>query len=802
MFLSLWMRQASSPPAAPAALSGAAEPGGRLVVLILDSLPRAAAEHAALMPEVTTLSQGPSARWLPVRTCAGNFTLPCMQTLFEGRESPFSSSLHNYTGASGDDASLPGIAVAHGLTSTIVSDQSLTSLYGHFARVSVDSSGWDPDPLLRDRDSIAAGVKALREGRDRLLLLHVVGTDKISHHYDFGKPEYIQHYQAVSRALAPLFAELDFEKDSLLITGDHGHGDGGHHTRESTVLLVGKTLHALLARLPALPSEVEQQDLLYFMTYALLLPLPPTYEGAFFPVGDGAAPDRIRRFERLQDRTLAAQGLEGPTLADKAAQLHARQAARAGNDFWQNLPVLLCYLSLALRLLLVLDLRRQLVLIAGHGLLALLVGVLATPERGPWLAILPLIPLLAPLFRADHRREAAFWLCLLCTALPLSYAARDHMAFFHIRDGFSLVYPLFMIGVLLAGLPLAYLRWGCFRRAGIDLVAVGSLAFCFFSLPRGVYYYQGGANLLQSFVRAALVLGLLSLLVKLGKGLRSPKTLFSSARALVRPGTRIGTLLLVLSAPFLLLQDAGGWEWRSYLQEYLHHLGTVPTLILHGLLGLLLAASLPGWGARLVVLALVGVTQLYCTQVGDLHPSFLVAAHAPAAVIAGWFLHQRRASEGAGSPGLSLEGPGHLVVMAGLSTVIWFVIGGFSIARFDFSFTYDLLAWVRTDAAFFAMALPLSILKYGLPVAVILVFLVLHLESEEIEKLFSGILSLLQLKLAFLFAQFLFGSLRSGEKLHELAIGEVATLSLLLVLVAVIYALLVGVSHLASRRET
>ena len=117
--LALLIARRPADEAMPTGAAGAAgaprgEAAGRLVIVVVDSMPREVRTQPALMPEVTALARRPDARWIDVHTCSGNFTLPCIQTLLEGRESPFAAGLHNFTGREGGASSLPSIAAAAG----------------------------------------------------------------------------------------------------------------------------------------------------------------------------------------------------------------------------------------------------------------------------------------------------------------------------------------------------------------------------------------------------------------------------------------------------------------------------------------------------------------------------------------------------------------------------------------------------------------------------------------------------------------------------------------------------------------
>ena len=109
---------------------------GKVVLVIIDSLrEEAVTDH---MPNLNRLRHEPTSAWLPVHTCNANFTVPCVQTILEGRQSPFAAGLNNFTGQKGGEQSFPG-AVAHAKKrQRFISDFTLDSLYGRLADVALD----------------------------------------------------------------------------------------------------------------------------------------------------------------------------------------------------------------------------------------------------------------------------------------------------------------------------------------------------------------------------------------------------------------------------------------------------------------------------------------------------------------------------------------------------------------------------------------------------------------------------------------------------------------------------------------
>src|SRR5260370_9688363 len=68
---------------------------GRLVMIIVDSLRRQAVDE--LMPNLKALAQQRTSTYLDIHTAGGNMSLPCIQTLMHGRQSPYATRIHTCT---------------------------------------------------------------------------------------------------------------------------------------------------------------------------------------------------------------------------------------------------------------------------------------------------------------------------------------------------------------------------------------------------------------------------------------------------------------------------------------------------------------------------------------------------------------------------------------------------------------------------------------------------------------------------------------------------------------------------------
>ncbi len=370
-------------------------------------------------------------------------------------------------------------------------------------------------------------------------------------------------------------------------------------------------------------------------------------------------------------------------------------------------------------------------------------------------------------------------LLLIALSALLSYVAVDWKAFFHIKDGGSWTHPLFYSLIFLVGLPLAKIGWGRF-----GLVAYGSAAFAFFALPNGPYYYQSGSNMFQSFVRAAALVGLVAILKR-----GSVRDL--ARQALSLPGRRLAAAILVIFTPWLFAQDAGGWVWQSYSEKYMRELlGLAPTVAIYYIMGALLIWALPDRARRIKFGLLWVFSHAYVVGVAEVTTVNFVSSQMPIMVLLGWFLWRKQRTDAEGDGEDPLGELGALVVMAAICTNLWFILRGFTVANADWGFCYTYLGWARHDAVFFGLALVLCIPKYGMGLMTALVFISMLSTPCRVSRLFDRLLLLTMFKMAFYFIQVLFGSIRAGEKLHELAVGGVIYLSLFIPMVGGLYLLL------------
>ena len=259
------------PPAARKALrTGAAD--ARTVVLIIDSLGRSQATDPTLMPEMIALAE--TSLVGPQRSCFGNFTLPCLLTTFEGRQSPFVAALNNFSADATGAPNWLDAARDLGLRVALISDHTLTKLYPS-AWVTGHNYEDVEDVPVAERDAFAGRLTLgwLADREHDVVVTHIIGTDKSSHADLPGSEAYRKVFNRADAIVGDVARALDSSKDTLLVFGDHGHDQGGHHTRDSWFLLRGP--HVRTGTL-----ELDQTSLYFLLARPHAIPLPDGYEGA------------------------------------------------------------------------------------------------------------------------------------------------------------------------------------------------------------------------------------------------------------------------------------------------------------------------------------------------------------------------------------------------------------------------------------------------------------------------------------------------------------------------------------------
>src|SRR3954470_11620571 len=242
----------------------------RTVVLILDSAGESEMFDPDLMPFVTSLRKSSlSGR---SRSCAAKATFPCIKSIFEGREATMGTTLQDFSAFPSHHTTWPASLASLGLRLVVASDHTLNRLYPH---AFVDSLNYEDlhVPLL-ERDSFV--YRKARQWLDDpsidVLILHIVGTDKVSHEFPVRGPEYRQKYREVDE-FAREVADRLRPDDYLYAISDHGHNELGGHTEDAGYLARGPFFP------PGMQQGLDAEDMLFLLSVPYGLIMPADYQG-------------------------------------------------------------------------------------------------------------------------------------------------------------------------------------------------------------------------------------------------------------------------------------------------------------------------------------------------------------------------------------------------------------------------------------------------------------------------------------------------------------------------------------------
>ena len=242
----------------------------RTVVLILDSAGEKEMFDPDLMPFLTSLrSSALSGR---SRSCEAKATFPCIKSIFEGRVATMGTTLQDFSAFASTHTTWPGSLASRGTRLVVASDHTLNRLYPN---AFVDSLNYEDlhVPLL-ERDAFV--YRKARQWLDDAsidgLILHIVGTDKVSHEFPVRGPVYREKYREVDDFIREVAGRLR-PADYLFAISDHGHNDLGGHTEDA----------GYLARGPLFPNRVranlDAEDMLFLLSLPYGLILPADYQG-------------------------------------------------------------------------------------------------------------------------------------------------------------------------------------------------------------------------------------------------------------------------------------------------------------------------------------------------------------------------------------------------------------------------------------------------------------------------------------------------------------------------------------------
>ena len=213
-------------PVAACTFPGQGDSRQRLVVDIVDSLRAETALDPKVMPWLAGHTQ--DALWGYMQPCLSQLSLLCFRTIFEGSEPLLVTGFNNFSGMNVQSPSLVHRLAGRGVRVAAVADQAFVKLY--LPSLALHTVFEDRAPEI-DRDAFgrAKTFEWLKDPSVDVIVSHVIDTDGTAHRYGVGAPEYVEKFRETDAFLHEVAERLG-PRDSLIILGDHGHSPEGHHS--------------------------------------------------------------------------------------------------------------------------------------------------------------------------------------------------------------------------------------------------------------------------------------------------------------------------------------------------------------------------------------------------------------------------------------------------------------------------------------------------------------------------------------------------------------------------------------------
>ena len=739
---------------------------GRLVIIIVDSLRRQAVDD--FMPNLKALAQQRGSVYLDVHTAGGNMSLPCIQTLLEGRESPYASAIHDFTGEHGSNNSLPAAAARAGLNPALIADFIILGLYGQYGAITVNRPELAQSELGCDLAAIDKTIDILSDKKFRLIILHVGGTDSAAHRWRPGHPEYERHYRAVDAKLSELIEKLDLKNDHLIITGDHGHNERGNHVPWSVAIFAGGTYPQLFAALGSL-GQLQQVDMLFFMAFPHNLPLPIDYEGRYFgmetPVDSAVAtPEiqgRLNVFGKVQADALKVSPDNLPSaIADRRAEAHSVLVA----SFQRASPLLVLFVAwITLAFRVNNSPKSPIWPLIAMAIPAIGLWFYATPTLGMAVAFLIGFFLLLWAIKAGEFRHLCFLLLLFASAAWTAFnPERSQRIFLH--------HPIIVL--IAAGTVIVLVR-----ARDLHGWPAAFLAVSMFVLPSGGFKTQLGPNILNAWLLGAAFV-LLGLIVT-----RRFRQIHLTGRAW------IAFCVLLIAGKLLRGQRPNIGRIHNIVIDWLSRhsaAGAAASVILYLGCASYLVLVVRGRAARIMVAATMVILPLYSCWFAKLPFAILAVASIVPVFFASWVTIFDIPGPLKDESHLVAERSG-LLVAATLLMTFWMLFQGFFIQEIDFSFALKYLPEGVSGLKEIAFSFPLTFVKYALPL-VLVVFTYVGLRGllAASEAMIAALI-FCNLKLATLLLQIFLGPLGTHQKFYELAMSDFVFVSHVELIVSLTY---------------
>ncbi len=254
--------------------------GERVIYVLIDGLRYDTSQKTEVMPFLNQLrNQGASAK---MNSQTPSFSSPGYGSLLTGAwpylsDAPaFNLEYENFYPLTQDN--IFSSAKRHGL-------RTAASGYYWFEKLipadALDIGFFTPEEDQKaDRQVVDAAIPWLESGNYDLIMIHLDQVDYAGHHE--GGPLDERWDQAANRVdalLAEIVAELDFSKDVLVISSDHGHIDQGGHGGHDPITLVEPFIMVGKGIIPGVYDDISMVDVAPTLAALSGINLPATTQG-------------------------------------------------------------------------------------------------------------------------------------------------------------------------------------------------------------------------------------------------------------------------------------------------------------------------------------------------------------------------------------------------------------------------------------------------------------------------------------------------------------------------------------------
>ena len=542
----------SSPtaPSLPCAFPGVGPERPRVVFVLVDSLRDSTASDPSIMPWFSSMrSKALHGRMTP---CLVQLSMLCLRTMFEGVEPLLASSLTNLSGARVDAPNLFASWKRRGAHIAVVSDKPMVRTYGDsFDRVKTFEDRPDPG-VKRDAYARAAVLEWLDAPDVDVIVALILDTDAMAHRVGVRGWRYRETFAKADSFLEEVASRLR-PQDTLIVTGDHGHDDQGHHSTgidiPAAYLAVGPAFEARRE------VDIDSAGMRFYLGAATCEALPQGYIGR--------APFDALRLSGPLRAALEESAPKGPRGRDGGDEGFFAKSVR-----W--VPLLVLMLTCAALLQVASPSRTHVAAALAIGVFALAGFLLPTSVAFGVGALLGVVLL----WRAGFRLRGAGWVVLACALVQIVSGALGRISLLQFQEH---VKPPWMIGFWVGLVALAILMGLVVRRRTASsfgrATGLAAFALIFFGLFLGPYYYGTARNIL--FGLTWLLLGT--------AWTRLPKD-----RALLRWVIVALVPMLPLHVP--LMKE---WQIRYFMLEPLNALGLWATVTAVAVAAVLAAAVVP-----------------------------------------------------------------------------------------------------------------------------------------------------------------------------------------------------------------